>query len=447
MYDPLLGRFTSRDPVWDVNLYEYGKDNPWSNIDPSGMQAQGPGARLPWREERKLADYNLSPSSDALHYRYVRHLMVMINRTNNGRFDRTPGNLANYWVRELWRTLDLLREPAPARGMPVDPLAVGAAGATWARDANIRLRSYDAPARANAAKIEKRLNGAMQDNEATQDPEAALKLAREASEGRTELLNTARGKLTVPGALASRAIKEEGPSFEYYRRRYAARELMRGDETIRNQLTGKLKSIDPRSQRFEDALRRVTRDPAFDREVEKLRASSPAFAAKMEEAAAQEKVLREIIHGAGRTNRPMTRLANIGRFAGPVLLIGGVAVTCYEVYNTSPRERAYVLGRDIAGAVGSYAGDVTALCALTLLGGAPIWAVFVVGLAGSVIGTSVAEALYRWALTTNFGRPLAIYPNPSDDPYHTTLPGNVPDPPDPTGFSFPHVQSLSPIRP
>jgi len=40
MYDPLLGRFTSRDPVWDVNLYEYGRDNPWSNIDPGGMQTE-----------------------------------------------------------------------------------------------------------------------------------------------------------------------------------------------------------------------------------------------------------------------------------------------------------------------------------------------------------------------------------------------------------------------
>ena len=40
MYDPLLGRFVSRDPVWDSNLYEYAKGNPWWFVDPDGSAPQ-----------------------------------------------------------------------------------------------------------------------------------------------------------------------------------------------------------------------------------------------------------------------------------------------------------------------------------------------------------------------------------------------------------------------
>lgn len=35
-YDPLIGRFLSEDPVWDVNLYDYANSNPVINIDPLG---------------------------------------------------------------------------------------------------------------------------------------------------------------------------------------------------------------------------------------------------------------------------------------------------------------------------------------------------------------------------------------------------------------------------
>jgi hypothetical protein len=35
-YDPETGRFTSRDPVWNSNLYHYCDNDPVSNADPSG---------------------------------------------------------------------------------------------------------------------------------------------------------------------------------------------------------------------------------------------------------------------------------------------------------------------------------------------------------------------------------------------------------------------------
>jgi len=37
-YDPKIGRFISEDPVWDVNLYTYGENNPLMNLDPNGMK-------------------------------------------------------------------------------------------------------------------------------------------------------------------------------------------------------------------------------------------------------------------------------------------------------------------------------------------------------------------------------------------------------------------------
>ncbi|HET6385672.1 MAG TPA: hypothetical protein VFJ58_19950 [Armatimonadota bacterium] len=37
----MLGQFTSRAPIRDLNLYEHGENNPWSNTEPSGMQAYG----------------------------------------------------------------------------------------------------------------------------------------------------------------------------------------------------------------------------------------------------------------------------------------------------------------------------------------------------------------------------------------------------------------------
>jgi RHS repeat-associated protein len=40
MYDPLIGRFVSRDPVFSNNLYAYANGNPWSYTDPDGMEAE-----------------------------------------------------------------------------------------------------------------------------------------------------------------------------------------------------------------------------------------------------------------------------------------------------------------------------------------------------------------------------------------------------------------------
>lgn len=35
-YDPKIGRFVSEDPLWGLNLYAYGRNNPLGNIDPDG---------------------------------------------------------------------------------------------------------------------------------------------------------------------------------------------------------------------------------------------------------------------------------------------------------------------------------------------------------------------------------------------------------------------------
>lgn len=39
-YKPEIGRFISEDPVWSVNLYAYGENNPISFIDPKGRQLE-----------------------------------------------------------------------------------------------------------------------------------------------------------------------------------------------------------------------------------------------------------------------------------------------------------------------------------------------------------------------------------------------------------------------
>jgi len=36
-YDAKIGRFISEDPMWDMNLYMYGHNNPLKNIDPTGL--------------------------------------------------------------------------------------------------------------------------------------------------------------------------------------------------------------------------------------------------------------------------------------------------------------------------------------------------------------------------------------------------------------------------
>jgi RHS repeat-associated protein len=54
-YDPLIGRFYSQDPVWDLNLYPYAGNNPFKNIDPSG--------ETPFNASRDIFE-NLQPISD-----------------------------------------------------------------------------------------------------------------------------------------------------------------------------------------------------------------------------------------------------------------------------------------------------------------------------------------------------------------------------------------------
>ncbi|HET6385661.1 MAG TPA: RHS repeat-associated core domain-containing protein [Armatimonadota bacterium] len=101
MYDPLLGRFTSQDPVWDVNLYEYGRDNPWSNIDPGGMQTEGtsPGQvfdRLWGIISREYPDFGQQRQ------RYIKHLLRDIIHKHGGRWEDVSYGPA----RELWDILN-----------------------------------------------------------------------------------------------------------------------------------------------------------------------------------------------------------------------------------------------------------------------------------------------------------------------------------------------------
>ncbi len=39
-YDPILGRFTSEDPVWQINLYTYAENNPTMLSDPEGTESR-----------------------------------------------------------------------------------------------------------------------------------------------------------------------------------------------------------------------------------------------------------------------------------------------------------------------------------------------------------------------------------------------------------------------
>ena len=80
-YDPGLGRFVSRDPVPNMNMYAYSDNNPVRFVDPLGLQTGGPAAAQwqdPFSNERfpqHLAPYH--PYLEAFSYSGIVFSTVM----------------------------------------------------------------------------------------------------------------------------------------------------------------------------------------------------------------------------------------------------------------------------------------------------------------------------------------------------------------------------------
>jgi RHS repeat-associated protein len=103
-----------------------------------------------------------------------------------------------------------------------------------------------------------------------------------------------------------------------------------------------------------------------------------------------------IAEGAGRSNPNVTRLATLGKFAGPIAVGTGVVVSGVNVYQATPEDRPRVaveeLGATGGGAVGASLGTAGGVGLATLIAGAlglsgpPGWLVIGLGLVGGGVG-------------------------------------------------------------
>ncbi|HEX8441829.1 peptidoglycan-binding domain-containing protein [Archangium sp.] len=216
-------------------------------------------------------------------------------------------------------------------------------------DSRVRLNQYVDPAQQAAARV-------LNDLEAGRISHMDARIM--ASGQRNALLTSTRQQLSPGGRALSRALKEEGKTLPELVQRYAHR-LLENSPELRRQHG--LSTLDPNSRLFNRAL--------YTRAVEELGRS--------------EAVSREIIHAAGRPNATVTAVARFSRVAGPAAVVGGLALSGYEIRNAPEGQRLYTAGREASGigggVIGSMGGGLVAGWTASLMcgPGAPVCAMLV----------------------------------------------------------------------
>lgn len=278
--------------------------------------------------------------------------------------------------------------------------------ANAARNARIRLNEYVEPARRMATELRAKVDAGELDH---------LDARRQAVDGRNELMEGARARMS-PGARAtSRALKERGVTVEQMTTKKVT------------QLIEQARGLGADGAAATDAARlrtQLAEDSPLWAEYARQLDEAPQSAARgavFERLGESPLVSRAIIDAAGRPNRMITGFAKLSQVAGMIGVAAGLEQMTYEIVTAADGHRLHVAAREFSafagGLVGAEAGSVAGAWFASLLplageaaGPVGLVVTLVAGGIGSMVGAATGREVFDLAQQAVVGAAASAMP-------------------------------------